>query len=76
MRPALEYCAPVWHFGLPKAQSERLEAVEKRTIHIVHNLTLGMPHSSMFIQFFEFSVLVEKIFLVVEKCFEYRFLSS
>ena len=30
-----------------KAQSERLEAVQKRAIYITHNLTRGMPYSSM-----------------------------
>ena len=43
----LEYCAPVWHYALTKAQSESLEAVQKRAIHITHNLTRGMPYSSM-----------------------------
>jgi len=42
IRPVLEYCAPVWHYALTKAQSESLEAV-----HITHNLTCGMPYSSM-----------------------------
>ena len=44
MRPVLEHCAPVWHYVLTKAQSESLEAVQKRAIHIVHNLTRGMPY--------------------------------
>jgi len=30
-----------------KAQFESLEGVQKRVIHIVHNLTRGMPYSSM-----------------------------
>ena len=47
LRPVLEYCAPVWHYALTKAQSESLEAVQKRAIHITHNLTRGMPYSSM-----------------------------
>ena len=47
VRPVLEYCAPVWHYALTKAQSESLEAVQKRAIHITHNLTRGMPYSSM-----------------------------
>ena len=42
----LEYCAP-WHYALTKAQPESLEAVQKRAIHITHNLTRGMPCSSM-----------------------------
>ena len=39
IRPVLEYRAPVWHYALTKAQSESLEAVQKRAIHITHNLT-------------------------------------
>ena len=34
--PVLEYCAPLWHYALTKAQSESLEAVQKRAIRIVH----------------------------------------
>jgi len=45
--PVLDYCAPVWHYALTKAQSESLEAVQQRAIHITHNLTRGMPYSSM-----------------------------
>ena len=37
----------MWHYALTKAQSESLEAVQKRAIHITHNLTRGMPYSSM-----------------------------
>jgi len=47
IRPVLEYCAPVWHYALTKAQSDSLEAVQKRAIHITHNLTRWMPYSSM-----------------------------
>ena len=47
IRPVLEYCAPVWHYALTKAQSESLEAVQKRTIYTVHNLTRGMTYLSM-----------------------------
>ena len=50
VRPVLEYCAPVWHYALKKAQSESLEAVQKRAIHITHNLTCGMPYSSMLLR--------------------------
>ena len=47
IRPVLEYCAPVWHYALTKAQSESQEAVQKRAVHITHNLTRGMSYSSM-----------------------------
>ena len=47
IRPVLEYCAPVWHYTLTKAQSGSMEAVQKRAMHITHNLTGGMPYSSM-----------------------------
>ena len=42
IRLVLEYCVPMWHYTLTKAQSKSLEAV-----HITHNLTCGMPYSSM-----------------------------
>ena len=45
--PIQLYCAPVLHYALTKAQSDSLEAVQKRAIHITHNLTRGMPYSSM-----------------------------
>ena len=47
IRPVLEYCAPLWHYALNKAQSESLEAVQKRAIRIIHISTHGMPYSSM-----------------------------
>ena len=47
IHPVLEYCAPLWHYALTKAQSESLEAVQKRAIRIVHISTHGMPYSSM-----------------------------
>ena len=34
IRPVLEYCGPIWHYALTKAQSESIEAVQKRAIHI------------------------------------------
>jgi len=37
IRPVLEYCAPVWHYVLTTAQSESIEAVQKRAIHIIYN---------------------------------------
>jgi len=35
------------HNALTKAQSESLEAIQKRAIHITHNLTREMPYFSM-----------------------------
>jgi len=32
IRPVLEYCVPVWHYALTKAQTEQIEAVQKRAI--------------------------------------------
>ena len=32
IRPVLEYCAPVWHYALTKAQTQELEAIQKRVI--------------------------------------------
>ena len=39
VRPVLEYCAPVWHYALTKAQTQELEAIQKRAIHIILNST-------------------------------------
>jgi len=47
IRPVLEYCVPVWHYALTKAQTEQIEAVQKRAIHIVLNFSRGMPYMSM-----------------------------
>jgi len=47
IRPVLEYCVPVWHYALTQTQSESIEAVQKRTIHIIYNSTHRMPYLSM-----------------------------
>ena len=47
IRPVLEYCAPVWHYALTKAQAESLEAVQKRALHIIFDLTREMPYEQM-----------------------------
>jgi len=46
IRSVIEYCAPLWHYALTKAQSESLGAVQKRAIHIAHNLIRGIPYLS------------------------------
>jgi hypothetical protein len=35
VRPVMEYACVVWHHGLTKAQSDRLEALQKRAIRIM-----------------------------------------
>ncbi|HEY5140436.1 MAG TPA: reverse transcriptase domain-containing protein, partial [Methylococcales bacterium] len=45
IRPVLEYACVVWHHGLTQAQSDRLEALQKRAIRIMANVTFGMPYS-------------------------------
>jgi len=48
IRPVLEYCVPAWHYALTKAQSQQLEALQKRAIHIIFSsFTRGMPYMSM-----------------------------
>jgi len=43
-----EYCVPVWHYVLTKAQTEQLESLQKRAIHIMMlHSTRGMPYMSM-----------------------------
>ena len=46
IRPVLEYACVVWHHGLTKALTERLESLQKRAIHIIHPVTWGMPYSN------------------------------
>jgi len=62
-----------------KAQTESLEAVQKRAIHIVHNLTRGMPYASMLFYSNLNSLAYCREDLsrsFFSKCFEYGFLSS
>jgi hypothetical protein len=47
IRPVLEYGAPVWHYALTKAQTEQLEAVQKRAIQIILNYSRGTPYLFM-----------------------------
>jgi len=47
IRPVLEYCSPVWHYALTKAQTQQLEAIQKRAIQIILNFSRGIPYSSM-----------------------------
>ena len=48
IRPILECCYVVWHHGLTKTQVEQLEAVLRRAIRIIFEVTSHMPyHSAM-----------------------------
>ena len=47
LRPVLECCAPVWHYALTKDQTQQIEKIQKRAIHIIFNVTRGMPYNSM-----------------------------
>jgi len=46
IRPVFEYCSIVWHHGLTKAQSETLEAIQRRALRIIYPPTIGMPYIS------------------------------
>jgi len=37
----------VWHYALIKGQTEHLEAIQKRAIHIILNFSTGMPYILM-----------------------------
>ena len=41
IRPVLEYAAPVWHYAITQAQTQQLESVQKRAIHIIWYSTRG-----------------------------------
>lgn len=50
IRPVLEYACPVWHHLLNKAQTDQIEAIQRRAIRIIYNYTHGMPYfSSLFV---------------------------
>ena len=45
IRPVLEYACVVWHHGLTKTQSDRLEALQKRAVRIIWgDIIKGMPY--------------------------------
>jgi hypothetical protein len=47
IRPVLEYASVVWHHGLTQAQSEQLEALQKRAIRIIYGrVVVNMPYSN------------------------------
>ena len=40
----LEYCSPIWHHGLTKAQAESLKAIQCQALRIINSSTVGMPY--------------------------------
>ena len=40
-----QYC--VWHYSLTKRQSQQVERIQKRAIHVIFNFTNGMSYISM-----------------------------
>jgi len=45
IRLVLDYCSVVWHHSLTKAQSETLEAIQRRALRIIYPPTIGMPYT-------------------------------
>jgi len=46
IRPILEYCSSLWAHNLPTYLSDQIGSIQKRTIRIIHNPTIGMPYIS------------------------------
>jgi len=44
IRPILEYCSVVWHHGLTKTQVEQIEAIQRRAIRMIFEVTFNMPY--------------------------------
>jgi len=42
----LEYASPVWHHLITKAQTDQIEAIQKRAIRIIYDYTYGMPYTN------------------------------
>jgi len=47
IRPVLEYASPVWHYSITRAQSQHLESIKKRAVHIIFSFTRGMPYPNV-----------------------------
>jgi len=42
-----EYASPVWHYSITCAQTEQLETIQKRAVHIIFNFTRGMSYPNL-----------------------------
>jgi len=49
IRPVLEYASPVWHYSgtITRAQSQHLESIQKRAVHIIFSFTRGMSYPNV-----------------------------
>jgi len=47
IRPVLEYASPVWHYSITQAQSQHLESIQKRAVHIIYSFTRGMSYPNV-----------------------------
>jgi len=45
IRPVVEYCTPVWHYAINRAQAEQLESIQMRAIRIIFPFTCGLSYS-------------------------------
>jgi len=45
--PVLEYASPVWHYSITRAQSQHLESIQKRAVHIIFSFTRGMSYPNI-----------------------------
>jgi len=43
----LEYWASVWHYAITRLQTEHLESIQKRAIHIIYPFTRSMSYSNI-----------------------------
>ena len=50
IRSTLEYCCPVWHFGLTREQSDRVERVQYRALLVISKAP-KIPYISLLNQF-------------------------
>jgi len=47
IRPVLEYASPVWHYSITRAQSQHLESIQTRAVHIIFSFTRGMSYPNV-----------------------------
>ena len=45
--PVLEYASPAWHYSITRAQSQHLESIQKRAVHIIFSFTRSMSYPNV-----------------------------
>jgi len=47
IRPVLKFACPVWHYSITQAQSQHLESIQKRAVHMIFSFTCAMSYPNV-----------------------------